>query len=216
MKVISLWSGGKDCSLALDLAKSQGHHIVSLCNFMDSSGANSLSHGLSAQLIQNQAALIGVPLIQKMMPKESFRDKFCGLVLELKKTYGIEGIVFGDIYLQEHRDWIDKVCAELKVTPIIPLWDKDVAELINEFIKKGFKAIIVSTRSDMLGSEWLGREINTKFVSEINAKGNIDLCGEKGEFHTFVYDGPCFKNPLQFSFGNKALKGNRWYLEVFS
>ncbi|TBR19743.1 ATP pyrophosphatase, partial [bacterium] len=119
-------------------------------------------------------------------------------------------------YLQEHRDWIDKVCAELKITPIIPLWDKDTSELISEFIKKGFKAIIVSTRSDMLGSEWLGREIDTEFAREIKSKGNIDLCGERGEFHTFVYDGPFFKNPLQFSLGNKALKGNRWYLEVFS
>jgi len=214
MKVVGLWSGGKDSCFACYKAKLQGHRIISLINFADSDGTGSVSHGLSADIIRKQARLIDIPFLQKAMPKKGYREAFKALIEDYKIKEGIEGIVFGDIYLQEHRDWIDKVCAELKVEPILPIWTQDTESLIKEIIGSGFKSIVVSIRKDILGEEWIGREIDDRFIKDLKAIGNIDLCGEKGEFHTFVYDGPIFKKPVKFVTGKKMLKDNRWFLEV--
>jgi len=214
MKVIGLWSGGKDSCFACYRAKSEGYNIVSLFNFTNYDGKNSISHGLSAQIIRKQVSLLDIPLFQKAMPKQNYRDEFKNVINAWKKNAGIAGIVFGDIYLQEHKDWIDKVCSELNVEPILPLWKEDTRDLINFFIKAGFKAKIVSTDAKFLGEEWLGREVDQRLVKDLENLGNIDLCGEKGEFHTFVYDGPIFKKPVKFSFGKKAQKNGHWFLEV--
>lgn len=214
MKVISLWSGGKDSCFACYKAKQQGHRIISLINFTNADGTGSVSHGLSASIIQRQVVLIDIPFLQKAMPQKGYRDAFKALIEELKTKKGIEGIVFGDIYLQEHRDWINKVCEELKVEPILPIWTQDTKSLIKEIIGSGFKSIVVSVRKDILGEEWLGREIDDRFVKDLKALGNIDLCGERGEFHTFVYDGPIFKKPVQFIIGEKVLKDKRWFLDI--
>jgi len=214
MKVVSLWSGGKDSCFACYKAKQQGYQIISVINFTDSDRVNSVSHGLSADIIQKQADLIDIPLLQKAMPKKGYKDAFKVLIEELKAREGIEGIVFGDIYLQEHRDWIDKVCEELRVEPILPIWTHDTEKLIRDIIDSGFKSIVVSTRKDILGEEWLGREIDDKFIKDLSAIGNIDLCGEKGEFHTFTYDGPIFKRKIGFDIGEKRLENGRWFLEI--
>jgi len=214
MKVVSLWSGGKDSCFACYKAKQQGYQIISVINFTDSDRVNSVSHGLSADIIQKQADLIDIPLLQKTMPKKGYKDAFKVLIEELKAKEGIEGIVFGDIYLQEHRDWIDKVCEELRVEPILPIWTHDTEKLIRDIIDSGFKSIVVSTRKDILGEEWLGREIDDKFIKDLSAIGNIDLCGEKGEFHTFTYDGPIFKRKIEFDIGEKRLENGRWFLEI--
>ncbi len=214
MKAVSLWSGGKDSCFACYKAKQQGYQIISVINFTDSDRVNSVSHGLSADIIQKQADLIDIPLLQKTMPKKGYKDAFKVLIEELKAKEGIEGIVFGDIYLQEHRDWIDKVCEELRVEPILPIWTHDTEKLIRDIIDSGFKSIVVSTRKDILGEEWLGREIDDKFIKDLSAIGNIDLCGEKGEFHTFTYDGPIFKQKIKFDIGEKRLENGRWFLEI--
>lgn len=214
MKVISMWSGGKDSCLACYRAKNQGYDIVSLLNFTTSSEESSLSHGLSAEVIGRQAKMTEIPSSQKAMPKEGYRDAFKSLIEEWKRTKDIEGIVFGDIYLEGHREWIDSVCRELQVKPVMPIWTKDTASLMDEFISLGFKAIIVATRADKLGKEWLGREIDTDLMKEFEGMGGIDPCGENGEFHTFVYDGPLFKEKVRFNTGNKTLRDGRWLLEV--
>lgn len=214
MKVVSLWSGGKDSCFACYKAKLEGHRITSLVNFTNSEGDGSVSHGLSADIIREQAHLIDMPFLQKAMPKEGYREAFKLLIEELKAGEDIEGIVFGDIYLQEHKDWIDKVCEELKIEAILPIWTRDTERLVKEIIDSGFKSIVVSVRKDVLGEEWLGREINGRFIEDLRAIGDIDLCGEKGEFHTFVYDGPIFKRPLEFNIGNKILKDRHRFLEI--
>jgi uncharacterized protein (TIGR00290 family) len=214
MKVISMWSGGKDSCLACYRAKSQGYDIVSLLNFTTLSEESSLSHGLSAEVIGRQARMTEMPYSQKAMPKEGYRDAFKNLIEEWKMAKGIEGIVFGDIYLECHRECIDGVCRELRIAPVMPIWTKDTTGLMNEFIRLGFKAIIVATRADRLGEEWLGREIDADLMKEFERMGGIDPCGENGEFHTFVYDGPLFKEKVGFTTGSKTLRDGRWFLEV--
>ena len=214
MKAVCLWSAGKDSCFAYYKAKQQGHNIISLFNFTEFDGANSLSHGLSAGIIHRQITATGLSFLQKPMPKENYRNEFIALITQWKKEKDIEGIVFGDIYLQEHKEWIERACKESGVAPIFPLWGKDTAILINEIIEAGFKAIIVSVLKDSLGNIWLGRKIDNDFVKEIKGLGNIDPCGEKGEFHTFVYDGPIFKKPVEFSIGGKISKDKHWFLEL--
>lgn len=214
MKAISLWSGGKDSCLAFWKAKSQGYQVTSLVNFTSPDAKNSLSHGLPAMIIQKQAESTGIPFLQKPMSGENYERDFIALILKLKENEGIGGIVFGDIYLQEHKDWIDKVCKQTGVEPVMPLWGQDTSALVNEFIDDGFRAIIVSARKDLLSHEWLGREIDAELIKNLKEKGNIDLCGEKGEFHTFVYDGPIFEKPVKFTSGRTILKDNYWFLEL--
>lgn len=214
MKAVSLWSGGKDSCFACYKAKQQGHKITSLINFSNIDGTFSVSHGLSADIIKKQADLTGIPFLQKAMPEKGYTDAFKKLIEGFKIEDGIEGIVFGDIYLQEHRDWIDKVCEELKVEPILPIWTRNTENLFKDIIGARFKAIVVSTRKDVLGEEWLGREIDDRFMKDLNALGNIDLCGERGEFHTFVYDGPIFKRRIEFDIGEIRQDPGRWFLEI--
>lgn len=212
MKVVGLWSGGKDSCFACYKAMASGHEVLALFNFIQALGEESLSHGLSSGAIFKQAELTGIPIVQKAMPNGAYREKFKDLIFTWKKKERIEGIVFGDIYLQEHKDWIDKVCRELDVEAILPLWGRDTRELILEIVNSGFKAVVVSTMADLLGREWLGRKVDSKFIEGLDPE--IDPCGEKGEFHTFVYDGPTFRKPVEFTTGKKMLKNNHWFLEV--
>lgn len=215
MRVVCLWSAGKDSCFACYKAGLAGHKILSLVNFTADSGKNSLSHGLGSELIKRQAQATGIPLLQKAMPKGAgYREAFKDLLEQWKKEKAIEGIVFGDIYLEEHKVWIDKVCRELGLDAIMPLWGKDTTDLVTEFIKTGFKAIVVSTLAEFMGDEWLGRKIDNDFAAELKTLGNIDLCGEKGEFHSFVYHGPIFNQPVNFTIGKKVLKDKHWFLEL--
>jgi uncharacterized protein (TIGR00290 family) len=214
MKVVSLWSGGKDSCFACYKAMSLGHEVVALINFTQTGSHTSLSHGLSAEVLLNQAESTGIPVIQKAMPHGSYRDEFKKLITGLKETKEIKGIVFGDIYLQEHKDWIDKVCGELEVEAILPLWGRETKELSLEIIDAGFKAVIVAVKLECMGSEWLGRQIDRQFVEEMKCLPQVDLCGEKGEYHTFVYDGPIFKKSVGFVIGEKVLRGKHFFLEL--
>lgn len=215
MKTVCLWSAGKDSCFACYKAGLAGHKILSLVNFTTLDGKKSLSHGLDAGLIQRQAQAIGIPLFQKAMPKGSgYREAFKDALRQWKAEKGIEGIVFGDIYLEEHKVWIDKVCQEAGLEVIMPLWGKDTTDLVSEFIEIGFQAIVVSTLTKFMGAEWLGRRIDESFLTELKTLGTIDPCGEKGEFHSFVYAGPGFSQVVDFKVGKKVARDQHWFLEL--
>jgi len=187
--------------------------VVYLVNMLSEDGKYSRSHGIDSRLLELQSEIIGIPIVQKETTWEDYEDKFKKLIYDLKNK-GVEAGIFGDIYLQEHKDWVERVCAEVGIKPIQPLWKIDTEHLINEFIHYGFKAIVVATRADIMDKEWLGKKIDNKFVSELKTTGGIDLCGEKGEYHTFVFDGPIFKKPVEFITGKKVLKEKYWFLEI--
>lgn len=216
MKAVSLWSGGKDSCFACYKAIGLGHQIAALFNFTDPGSKRSLSHGLPAGLIFRQAGLTGIPLMQKAMPTETYRQDFKALISAWKKEQGIEGIVFGDIYLKEHKDWLDEVCRELEVKAILPLWGRDTRELALEIISSGFEPVVVATRADVLGKEWLGRTVDKKFLAEL--RPGIDPCGENGEFHTLVTAGPIFKKGgISIEESKPVLRegtGKHWFLDI--
>jgi len=217
MKLISSWSGGKDSCLALFKAIQKGYEISILLNFISEEYKRCCFHGVSNELMNIQSEAIQIPIVQKSVPADmkEYETQFKLAVNELKKRK-IQGMVFGDIYLEEHKSWVDRVCNDIEITPFEPLWNLTAEKVVKEFIDIGFKAIVISAKADLFEEDFLGREINYDLISEIKKK-NICCCGENGEFHTFVYDGPIFKKKIIINETEKILKEGfwkHWFLDI--
>lgn len=214
MKVFVSWSGGKDCMLALHRIKKEGmHDIHCLVNMCDKATPRSRSHGISNRLIGEQAFAMGIPVIQPVSGFDDYELVFKSAINQLK-AQGVKGGVFGDIYLQEHRDWIERVCAETEIEPIFPLWGNSTADLLQEFVNEGFKARLVAVNQQHLTQNWLGRNIDQQFVNDILELPGLDPCAENGEYHSFVFDGPAFVTPVVFQERTSYVAHNHWFLEL--
>lgn len=214
MLLFSSWSGGKDCMLALyRIQKSGTHQVKVLLNMCDAGSDVSRSHGIHQDLVVRQAEALGLELLQPKTDRAGYEQNFKAAILKLKDR-GITGGVFGDIYLWEHRHWIERVCNECGVEAIFPLWDNPVNELATEIIGEGFKTLTVSVNAKQLTENFIGRIYDQEFVAELSEIEGIDVCAELGEFHTFVYDGPNFKHPVSFQKGAVNFRDNHWFLEI--
>lgn len=192
MKVFVSWSGGKESALSCYRAMQRKDlEVTHLLNMVSEDGIHSRSHGVKAELLEAQAKAMGLPILQKRCTWDTYEEAYKNAVAELKRE-GIEGGIFGDIDLQPHRDWVERVSAECGIKAILPLWGGERESLITEFIEAGFAATVVSVKPEALGPEWIGRKLDRAFVEEIKKLGNIDLCGEAGEYHTLVTGGPIF------------------------
>lgn len=210
------WSGGKDSCFAHWKATSQGLKVSRLLNFVNTDSTKVMSHGIDRELIALQARAMELPIVQQRVTWETYEAGFKAALEELKLK-GITGLVTGDIHLQEHKDWIDRVCGEAGVGAVLPLWQMDAADLLAKFIEAGFKAIVVSVKAEFFGEEWLGRQVDSNLVAELHRLAealNIDPCGEAGEFHTFVYDGPSFKKPIRIGKTSPIAREDRWFLDI--
>jgi len=213
-KAFVSWSGGKDCCQAAYLALQKGYQIDYLVNMVTLDGQLSCSHGLAASWIKLQAQALGLPLIQKPTTGDNYEAVFIDTLAGLKKE-GVTAGVFGDIDFLPHLDWIEKICRKAGIVPFVPLWGDDQNKIINNFIELGFVSVVVATRADLLGQEWLGRRIDAGFLRDIAAlKKGITACGEAGEFHSLVIDGPLFKKRLEIRETQKAQRKDHWYLEI--
>ena len=191
MKIFASWSGGKDRALATCKVIKQGHEVRYLLNFISEDGAACRAHGIPPDVIALQAEAMGIRLLQVRTSWDNYEENFKRTVRDLKEQ-GIEGGVFGDMDIAEHRAWIERVCAETGITPLLPLWQVEPAKLMDEFLKLGFKALVVATRLD---KKLLGRVLDTKLLGEIKELGS-HICGENGEYHSYVTDGPIFMRAL--------------------
>lgn len=187
--------------------------IECLLNMCDEDGVHSRSHGIENRFITEQAAKMGIPILQPLSGRNNYEQNFKTAVLKLKEQ-GVVAGVFGDIYLKEHRDWIERVCADLEIEAVFPLWENDTTDLISEFVAEGFKTIVVAVNFEKLGKEWLGRIIDEQFVDDITKLDGIDPCAENGEYHSFVFDGPLFNQPITFEKGKIHQEEKHFYLEI--
>ncbi|MFQ6066519.1 MAG: diphthine--ammonia ligase [bacterium] len=194
-KVFVSWSGGKESGLACYKAKANGLAPSYLLNMTGEDGSRSRTHGLARGVLSLQAEAIGIPLIQRKTSWESYEDNFKKVVLELKEG-GIEGGVFGDIDLEPHRTWVKRVCKETSIRAYLPLWGKAQKKILEDFINLGFQAIVVAINSGVLDERWVGCKIDDEFVKDITRIESITPCGEAGEYHTLVTDGPLFKKRM--------------------
>ena len=214
MKVFISWSGGKETSLSCyRVMQKEDTKVSCLLNMVSEDGGHSRSHGVNSALLKLQAEAMGIPIVQRKTTWRTYEEEFKKAVLDFKRQ-DIRAGVFGDIDLQEHRDWVERVCKEIGIQPILPLWKRKREELLKEFIGAGFKAIVVATNAHLLGEEWLGRKIDKEFIEELKTLRNIDLCGEKGEYHTFVTSGPLFKKRIKISKSRRRFKKGRWFLDI--
>jgi len=215
-QVFTSWSGGKDGCFACYQAVASGLKVCYLLNMITDDGKRSWTHGQSAELLQVQSQAIGIPLVQRRTTMASYETEFKDILLTLKGQ-GVRGGVFGDIDLDEHRQWIERVCGEVDITPYLPLWGQAQEKILRGFIDSGFEAVMVTARADLFGEEWLGRRVDLDFLShlsELKQTNNIQLCGEAGEYHTFVTDGPSFKKRIEILETNKVLREGHWFLEI--
>jgi len=218
MQAVASWSGGKDSCLACYKAVVQGYEVSHLVNFISREFRRVSFHGVRARLIRRQAQAMGIPLVQYTVPSDMslYEQRFKEAVSVLKRK-GVEGMVFGDIYLQEHRDWIERVCGELGITPILPLWGMAPEYVLSEFIEADFEAVVVAANAGIFSEEWLGRRIDHSFLAELKrlSQGReTDLCGEQGEYHTLAVDGPLFQLRLEVVFGVKVQRNGYWFLDI--
>jgi uncharacterized protein (TIGR00290 family) len=210
--VLVSWSGGKDSAMAVyEIIKSQNYQIAALLTTVTEDYDRISMHGVRRVLLERQAAAVGFPLEKVFISKNAANDEYesnMGLVLKKYKDSGVTSVVFGDIFLEDLRKYREDNLAKLDLQAIFPLWKRDTQELARAFTGLGFKAITTCVDTQMLGSQFVGRVIDEQFLSELPA--GADACGENGEYHSFVYEGPIFKEKIGFSVGEVVLRENRF------
>lgn len=194
-KAFCSWSGGKDSCLALKRAIAEGYEVTHLVTMFDESGERSRSHAVSLEVMRAQAESLGIELIT---PSASWQDYEKVFVETLKglKARGCGYGIFGDIDLQAHRDWEEKVCAAAGVEAVLPLWNENRLDLVNEFLAEGFRSVVICVNECFIGRDFCGRVFDQEFIDDLPE--SVDACGENGEFHTFAFDGPLFQTPVAY------------------
>lgn len=212
-KAVFSWSTGKDSALALhSILKQKEYEIVSLVTTVTEDYGRVSMHGLRVELLDQQAQSIGIPLKKIFIPKECTNEIYEKSFSDGMQEYidsGIRNIVFGDIFLEDVKNYRLKQMDQIGMKCIFPIWHENSLELANSFIDQGFRAKTICVDSKVLGEQFAGREYDRSFLSQL--PDNIDKCGENGEFHTFTYDGPYFKNRVECKAGDIVLRNDRFY-----
>lgn len=194
------WSGGKDSALSLWRLWQRHGPPVALVTTLIDDGSRTRSHRLRPEILRAQTAAIGVPVIDVATSMTEYRRHFSAALAQLRDIDGITAVAFGDIDLEAHRSWCRSVCAELELECLHPIWDEPREALLQEFLGAGFVTRLVAVQEDKLDASLLGRVLDAEVIAEFRRAG-IDLCGEAGEYHTLVVDGPCFAQPLRLREG---------------
>jgi len=215
MRYAVSFSGGKDSMLALDRSRRQGLDVAYLFNIFEGVSQRVRFHGIRASLIAQQADAIGVPLMQDHTHPDDYEAVFLRTLDRLKEE-GIEGIVFGNIHLADIRAWYEERVTARGLRHVEPLWQEPGTSLVREVIDRGYVARLVSVDLARTPVEWLGRVLDHALLDEILAHPDMDACGERGEFHTFVQDGPLFRRPLAVRFGPRIEMEGHALIEVVS
>ncbi len=206
------WSGGKDSCFAVMQAVKLGIETKVLLNVLNEEGRISRSHGIPAKILLAQAQVSSLPIKLIESSWQDYEHKFIEALIDSKEDYKLSHCIFGDIDLQAHRDWEEKVCAKAALTACLPLWKQNRKELVLEMMRSGIKTIIVSCNEKM-GKAFIGKELTPTLVAELE-KAGIDPCGENGEFHTLVTHCPLFKHPVNVLINNTEHHDQYWFAEL--
>lgn len=205
------WSGGKDSALALWEIMEAGQPVVgSLLTTVNEAAMRVSMHGVPTSLIENQAAALGLPLRTVLLPEQPdmpvYEQKMRSALMELKRENMDTG-VFGDIFLEDLRKYRESRLAESGMKGLFPLWKKDTRLLLEYFIDSGFRAVVVCVNASVLDKSFCGRWLNREFLNDLPP--GVDPCGENGEFHSFVCEGPVFRKPVPVRKGEIVLRHYR-------
>jgi len=214
--VLLSWSGGKDSCLALwELQHDGDLRVEALLTTVTKDYGRISMHGVRRSLLQRQAEVLGLPLHEVQIPKGASNADYeaeFGRALSRYRSLGVDRIAFGDLFLEEIRAYRQRLLSALGMTGLYPLWGRDTRRLIREFIRLGFRTVVVCVDPTKLDPRFAGRIIDERFLDEIPA--SVDPCGENGEFHTFVFDGPLFSAPVRFSLGEVVLRDSFWFCDL--
>jgi uncharacterized protein (TIGR00290 family) len=213
MKYACSWSGGKDSALALWRAHRAIGPADALLTMFTEDGERSRSHGLRRRVLSAQAIAMALPSIIGSASWETYTPVFVDLLRTMKRERGIEGVIFGDIDLEPHRDWCQRVCAVVGLECLHPLWSEPRADLVRECLDSGIEAVIVAVKADALPESTLGRMLDLSVLREFEING-IDPAGEQGEYHTLVVNGPMFQHGIAVRQGERVQRDGYWFLDL--
>jgi uncharacterized protein (TIGR00290 family) len=208
-KAALFWSGGKDSAFALHNIQINYPEMEVMCliTTLNQDYKRISMHGIREELLDKQAEAVGISL-QKMWvtndPTNITYERELNRILSQLKDSGIENIVFGDIFLEDLKQYRDNILQKHGLTGIYPLWKKESVQLIYDFISSGFRALTCCISNNYLDKTWLGKEINEAFILDLPS--TVNPCGENGEFHTFCFDGPIFSSGIRFNLGDELFK----------
>ena len=205
-KFVLSYSGGKDCILAMYRKIKEGWTPVALLTTIKKSSPESWTHGLTFDSLEEVSKSLDLPIIYVECEASEYEDRFEDK-LRIAKDMGAETVVYGDIDIERHRKWGVDRAKNSGVNYEFPLWQEDREKLVHEFIDSGFKALIKKVNLNYMSSDFLGKTLTKDLIEEIKATGS-DACGENGEYHTFVYDGPIFKNRIFINSEDVKLEKN--------
>lgn len=207
------WSGGKDAALSCYRAI-KDFRVTCLLNMVDENGRFSRSHGIRTDVVRLQGEAMGLPVVQRRCSWETYEAEF-KKVLCILKDRGIEAGIFGDIDLEGHREWVERVSRESSMEAVLPIWGETRREtLLEELIASGFEAVVVAVKRDVLGPEWLGRSVDRDFIRDISEIKDVDMSGEGGEYHTLVVSGPIFKKRINILKSEKVNRDGYSFLNI--
>ena len=210
--ILVSWSGGKDSAVALyEVLKNKNLHVSALLTTLTGDYDRISMHGVRRILLEQQAASLGFPLEKVYISKNASNEEYeanMGTVLAKYKAAGVTSVMFGDIFLEDLKKYREAKLAALDLKGIFPLWKRDTRELAHSLAALGFKAVTTCVDTTLLASQFVGREIDARFLSELPP--TVDPCGENGEFHSFVSDGPIFKQKVPYTLGEIVLRENRF------
>ncbi|MCX8205351.1 MAG: adenine nucleotide alpha hydrolase [Candidatus Nezhaarchaeota archaeon] len=215
-RVVVSWSGGKDSALSLyEVAQHGSARCVGLLTVAVREYDRVAMHGVRRELVERQAALLNLPLDVVYIPERCSMGEYGELMRGAARKYraeGVEGFVFGDIYLEDVRSYRESMLALEGLKAFFPLWGRRPREVVKEFLRLGFRALVTSVDGTVLTRSHVGRELDEEFVESLPE--NADPCGERGEYHTFVYEGPVFAKPIPVraeEVVEKEVEGKRFY-----
>jgi len=202
------WSGGKDSALALYHALNDDKYSVErLSTNVNNQYRRVSMHGVREELVELQAFSIGIPLQKIVLPDQPSMVEYEAQMMQTMVQMQKEGFthnLFGDIFLEDLKTYRETQLATAQMNAVFPLWKRDTTQLVHEFIELGFKTVVVCVKAELLDKSFAGRIIDKDFLKDLPP--NVDPCGENGEFHTFVFDGPIFKNRIAFKTGEKVFR----------
>ncbi|KFF73393.1 ATP-binding domain-containing protein [Chryseobacterium sp. P1-3] len=207
-KALFNWSSGKDSALALfKILQEDQYDVSTLLTSINKEFQRISMHGVHVSLLEQQAASIGIPLVKMELPKEPSMEEYQEIMKDTIsgiQSQGITHSIFGDIFLEDLRQYRENQLQSIGMKAVFPLWKQNTPDLIHEFLDLGFKTIVTCVNGTYLDKSFAGRIIDQNFIKDL--PGNVDPCGENGEFHTFTFDGPIFKNPVPFEIGETVKK----------
>jgi len=216
IKAIVSWSSGKDSAMALHrILNSNEFEILAILTTVSDTFQRVSMHGVREELLDQQASSLGIAVekvrIPYPCPNEVYEQKMSEL-LRNYKSKGVSHVVFGDLFLEDIRRYREEKLGQIGVTAVFPLWKENTDELSRTIIRVGFKAIVTCVDPKKLHPKFAGRYFVEMFLSEI--PGNVDPCGENGEFHTFVFDGPIFRNRIEITVGDRVVRDGFQFVDL--